>query len=76
MAELAKEHPLPFPLARWIADKAAQPLPEGIRDPSKSSSGKSGETTDGGSPTSNGVTESNTSVPSAAGTSEANASAS
>jgi hypothetical protein len=73
MAELAKEHPLPFPIARWIADKAAQPLPEGIRDPSKSSSGKSGETTDGGSPTSNGVTESSTSVPSAAATSEANA---
>ncbi|MEY2794838.1 MAG: hypothetical protein RIR10_554, partial [Planctomycetota bacterium] len=76
MAELAKDHPLPFPLARWIADKAAKPLPEGIRDPSKNSSGKSGETTDGGSPTSNGVTESSTSAPSAATSSEANASTS
>lgn len=77
MAELAKDHPLPFPIARWIADKAAQPLPEGIRDPSKSSgkssATKSGETTDGESPTSDGVTESSTSAPSAATTSAANA---
>jgi hypothetical protein len=32
MAELAKDHPLPIEIARWIAERAGQPIPEGIRE--------------------------------------------
>jgi len=31
MAELAKDHPLPVEVARWISERAGQPIPEGIR---------------------------------------------
>ena len=31
MAELAKEHPIPVEVARWISERAGQPIPEGIR---------------------------------------------
>ncbi|MFM7261231.1 MAG: hypothetical protein ACKO3W_11565 [bacterium] len=40
MAELAKDHPLPIEIARWIAERAGQPLPDGIRVPTEASDTK------------------------------------
>ena len=36
MVELAGEHPLPLPLAKWLAERAGQPLPGQFKPPAES----------------------------------------
>ena len=35
MVELATDHPLPLPLAQWLAERAGQPLPEQFKPPAE-----------------------------------------
>ena len=40
MVELAKEHPVPLPLAKWLAERAGQPLPDAFKPPAKAEGDK------------------------------------
>lgn len=35
MVELALDHPLPLPLAQWLADRAGKPLPDPFKPPAE-----------------------------------------